>query len=457
MKRVLVTFVLALTAGAMAQGAAQPPAQQPAQQPPAQASAPGGEQQNIPTSQKVIKDQAEYNAYITALNMTDPAAKGAAMEAFVAQYPNSVVKIDALEQAMGAYQAANKPDKVESVANQILQLDPRHVRALAIVTAIKQTQAQQPAQFAELRQLGERGLQALPTWQKPEGMTDADYQKFKVQMQGIFAGAAGFSALQQKDYAAAKQFYTQAVQADPNNFADYYRLAVADLEAVPQDLAGFWYGAKAINLAQAQNNQAAVNSMSPYLTSRYKKFHGAMDGWDQIVASAAQGTAPPAGFAIKPAPTVCELAANAVQQSGGKIDLSFSDRETVLSCRDKSPANKAAADAVWQDLQTLQKNGEAKLKIPVKVIAVPDHSTLDVAVGEDNQTANKADMKVQMEKPMTKPPAVGSTMDIVGVISDYTPDPFMFTMTKGELPAAKAPAKKAPAHRGATKKKKKAA
>jgi hypothetical protein len=46
-------------------------------------------------------------------------------------------------------------------------------------------------------------------------------------------------------------------------------------------------------------------------------------------------------------------------------------------------------------------------------------------------------------------------LDIIGVISEYTPDPFMFTMTKGELPApAKPPAKKTPARRpGATKKK----
>jgi hypothetical protein len=54
-----------------------------------------------------------------------------------------------------------------------------------------------------------------------------------------------------------------------------------------------------------------------------------------------------------------------------------------------------------------------------------------------------------MEKPMTKPPAVGSTIDIIGVISEYTPDPFMFTMTKGELPVAK-PAAKPPA-KGAAK------
>jgi hypothetical protein len=64
-------------------------------------------------------------------------------------------------------------------------------------------------------------------------------------------------------------------------------------------------------------------------------------------------------------------------------------------------------------------------------------------------------MRVQMEKPMTKPPAPGTSMDVIGVISDYTPDPFMFTMTKGELPVAKAaPAHKAPAKKGTTTKKK---
>jgi hypothetical protein len=86
----------------------------------------------------------------------------------------------------------------------------------------------------------------------------------------------------------------------------------------------------------------------------------------------------------------------------------------------------------------------------VKVIAAtPD--AMDVAISEDNAAAGKADMHVAMEKPMTKPPAVGSSTDIIGVISEYTPDPFMFTMTKGELPAAKAPAK-GPARKGAAKK-----
>jgi hypothetical protein len=56
---------------------------------------------------------------------------------------------------------------------------------------------------------------------------------------------------------------------------------------------------------------------------------------------------------------------------------------------------------------------------------------------------------------MTKPPAVGASVDVIGVISEYTPDPFMFTMIKGELPAAKparTPARKGAAKKGAKKK-----
>src|SRR6185312_1214327 len=217
MKRVLVTLVLALTTAAWGQGsspaqqppAAQPPAagQQPAGQPPAgQQPAGAGQQANIPTSQKVIKDPAEYNAYITALNTTDPAAKGAAMEAFVAQYPNSIVKIDALEQAMGAYQQANNQQKVEQIARQILAIEPNNVRALAIVVFLERGQVKDAATGAKARADAERGLQELHNRKNPEGVSPADYEKMKNQMANIYAGTAAFGALQQKDYANAAKY-----------------------------------------------------------------------------------------------------------------------------------------------------------------------------------------------------------------------------------------------------------
>jgi tetratricopeptide (TPR) repeat protein len=462
MKRVLVTLVLALTTAAWGQGSTpsqQPPAGQPATQPPAgqQPAAAGESQANVPTSQKVIKDPAEYNAYITALNTTDPAAKGAAMEAFVAQYPQSIVKIDALEQAMGAYQQANNQQKVEQIARQILTMEPNNVRALAIVVYIERGQIKDAASGAKARADAERGLQELPNWKTPDGVSPADYEKMKNQMMGIFAGTAAFGALQQKDYANAQKFYEQALKVDPNDLGNNYQIAIALLESNPSNPLGFWYGAKALSIAQKQNPQA-FQAWSPYFLSRYKKYHGNTDDWNQRMATAATETAPPANFvaSIPLAPTPCDLAAQAVQQNDPGT-LSFSDWELVLSCRDKTPANKDAAEKVWAAIQAKEKNGEARLRIPVKVIAVTDPSTMDVAISEDNQAANKADTHVTMDKPMTKPPAVGANTDIIGVISEYTPDPFMFTMTKGELPAvkpvAKTPARKGPAKKGTAKKK----
>src|SRR5215471_12742425 len=85
--------------------------------------------QRSTANQKVIKDPAEYQAYISALNTKDTAQRGAAMEAFVRNYPDSVAKIDALEQAMSAYQRAENYNKVEEVAKRILVQWPNSVRA----------------------------------------------------------------------------------------------------------------------------------------------------------------------------------------------------------------------------------------------------------------------------------------------------------------------------------------
>ncbi|HEU4416814.1 MAG TPA: hypothetical protein VFT65_18640 [Candidatus Angelobacter sp.] len=464
MRKVLVTFVLALTTAALAQGTSpsqQPSAQQPgAQQPGAQPSAaqqPGAadSQANVPTSQKVIKDPAEYNAYITALNTTDPAAKGQAMEAFVQQYPNSIVKIDALEQAMGAYQQAGNQPKVEQIARTILQIEPGNVRALAIVVFLERGQVRDAASGAKARTDAERGLQELTTWKNPAGVNAADYEKMKTQMEGIFAGTAAFGALQQQDFVSARKYYEEALKVDPNDLANNYQMSLALLQPNPIDATGFWYGAKALSIAQ-KTNPAAAQQWSPYFLSKYKKYHGNTDDWNQRIATAATQTAPPADFvaSIPLAPTTCDLAAQAVQQNGAD-QLSPGDWEMVLACRDKTPANKTAADQVWAAIQAKEKNGEAKLKIPVKVIAVTDPSTLDVAFSDDNQAANKADMKVTLEKPMTKQLAPGAMTDVIGVISEYTPDPFMFTMTKGELPAAKPAAKTGVKKKGTTAGKKK--
>jgi hypothetical protein len=436
MRTVLVTFVLVLSGAALAESTqSTPPA--------------AGQQANAPASQKVIKDPAEYNAYMTALNTQDAAAKAQAMEAFIAQYPSSVVKMDALQQAMGAYQQSNNQAKVLDVANRILKEDPNDVRALAIVTFIEKNKASTPDDFAKVRQMGERGLNALPTAQKPEGIAAADWEKLKTQMKEIFAGSAGFAALQAKDFGAAKNYLQQSVQVDPNNLEDVYRLSLAYLESNPIDKTGLWYIARAYHLAQG--NAKAQQQFASYGKSKYRHYHGSNDGWDQFLASVGGQTTPPADIPIAPAPSPQEVACNLIRDNDPKT-LSIGDLEYVLQYRDSGAAcNKDAATRAWQavlDKQKDPKGDPAKLKINVKVIsATPD--AIEAAITDENQQSSKADLHVVMGKPITRLPAAGSMVDVIGTISDYTPSPFMFTMKDGEIPAAKPPARKPAVRRGA--------
>jgi tetratricopeptide (TPR) repeat protein len=444
MKKALVAVVLALAIVVTAQ---QPT--QPGQQPGANTSPGQQPGANTPPSQKVIKDPAEYDAYIKALNTPDPAAKGAAMEAFVKQYPQSVVLTDALIEARAAYQKAGNQAKVEEIARRILQLTPNDVTSLAIITFMDRAKAASGDQAAlkEACTDTQTGLEQLPNWKKPDGVSDADFAGMRKETENIFDGAAGFCALQKKDYTNARTYYLKALESNPNDLTNNYQLAIAYLETDPIDLRGFWYGAKAIALAG--NNAATVNAISPYIKAKYKKYHGKAEDWDQFAASVASQTAPPSpeelAKVITPAPTPCDFAVQAARDNPPD-QLSFSDKEFILSKAGCSPANKDAADKIWQSIQTMEKNGEARLEIPIKVIAATK-DTVDAAVSDDNQAANKADLHVQLEKPTLKPPAPGTMTKIIGVITNYMPEPFMFTMEKGALPEPKTPAHRAPARK----------
>lgn len=422
MRRVLV-FIAALVLGAIT-------APQPAQ-----CSESSQQSAQVPTSQKVIRDPNEYNAYMTALNTRDPSAKASAMEAFVKQYPQSVVLTDALEQAMDAYRQAGNEAKLETTARLILQRKPDAIAALAILAYLDRYKATNgdKAALQEACGYAQTGTNQVRGWQKPDEMSEADFQRMKTQMVEIFNGASGFCSLEKKDYGAAQGFYLEAIQNDANDLQDTYQLTISYLEEDPIDLRGFWYGAKAISLAG--NNAATASGIARYVKAKYKKYHGQVDDWDSFATVAVSQTTPPSAQQlakrIPRAPTLCELAVQAVRDNPPD-QLSFSDKEFILAETNCSPANKDAADKVWESIQAMERNGQARLEIPAKVISATKN-TLEVAVSDDNQASNKPDLHVALKEPVAEPPAPGTMVKIFGVITKYTPDPFIFTMEKGQL------------------------
>jgi tetratricopeptide (TPR) repeat protein len=229
------------------------------------------------------------------------------MENFIARYPNSVVKMDAMEQAMAAYQQLGITQKVEQTALRILQIEPAHVRALAIVAYLRRTAATASGDAKMAQEAGayaRTGLAALPKWPKPEGISDEDFQKIRNEMAVIFHGAAGFAALEAKDYGAARDAFLKSLAIHPNDMQDNFQLAMAKLQMTPVEVNGFWYAAKAISLAQAQNNSSAADAIGEYARKMYIRYHGSEEGWQRLLTAAAGQNAPPEDFesAIKSDP-----------------------------------------------------------------------------------------------------------------------------------------------------------
>ncbi|MBL6613507.1 MAG: hypothetical protein ISP45_05835 [Reyranella sp.] len=388
-------------------------------------------------SRSSFANPAEYDNYHAALNNRDPAKRATAMEVFVAWYPNSVLRNEALEHAMAAWTAAKEPAKADFVAGKLLQLDPDNLHALANRVYAGRTRAVQgdKAAIAPMVAAAERGVTALAAWQKPASLDDAAFTQTKQQMSAVFNGALGYAALQAKDYDKARLYYRESVAADPENLQDVYQLAVSQLEGTPLDALGFWFAARSIAIARAARNDTAANDIDRYVRSRYRLYRGSEEGWDQLLARVVAGErAPPGGFvkSIPRALTPAELALQLVEEHDPG-SLSFADWALILRLRDATPANRAAAEKLWTAIVDKQaQGGGTRLKIPIKVIsATPD--SLEAAITEEAQAGNVADLHVVMARPLAPLPAAGAKIAIVGTLSDYRPQPFLFTMTRAEL------------------------
>jgi tetratricopeptide (TPR) repeat protein len=267
------------------------------------AASPGPAKEDKPavaSSTPVIQDKAEYTAYMSALKSPDLLQRAGALEAFVRQYPNSIVKFGALEGAMFAYAQANSQAKAAEFAQIILKSDPNHVRALAIMTFVKRfSSAQNDSKAAaEVGSYAERGLKALAGWAKPNGMSDDEYAAARKQAEALLCGGAAYDALFRKNYEAARNYYLKALAIESSNLLDTYQLSIAELEMIPIDINGFWHIGRAIQLARAQNQPAAEQTFANYGKARYRIYHGSDEGWDAMVAQA-KGQAPPPGFTVQ--------------------------------------------------------------------------------------------------------------------------------------------------------------
>jgi len=445
MTRILLAVVLGASLGAGAQ-TAQPtqPSAAPAQSP---SAAPAQGQSQAP----VIKDPAEYNAYVAAVQGTDANAKISGLEAFLNQYPNSVMKTQALEILMISYQQTNNIPKTIEAANKLIAVDPCNERALALLAYLDRMLAQGGDKNAaqDLVDGKKDGQQGLSCFDK---VTDPEIKKNQAQMEQIFNSVIGVADLQDKDYPDAIKSLKPAVDASPNDFSIVYPLALAywpdpKTPTTPDNsMNAIWYASRASAVAPAQ----AQAQIEKYARSLYVRYHGADDGWADVLAKAKAGGAPPADLStlIKPAPTPSEQAHKMIQataDSEGKLHpekLDFATWEFVL--QNGTPDDQ---QTVWNAIK-----GKSVQMVGAVISTTP--TQFMIAGSSDDIDAKKADITLNFEDkvpPRLIPKDGSDNFQFQGEPSSYTPNPFMMVMDKGALLRSKpeTPAKK-PVHKSAS-------
>lgn len=388
------------------------------------------------SGQITIKDPAEYNDYTNAVGQSTPAAKAAAIEAFLTKYPNTVVKNDMLEQLMLAYQG--DPAKMLDAADRLLAADPGNLRGLATAVYLEKTQAQQKTNPTEAQPILDKAAGQATTGlsaTKSGNISDADFQKLKTATAPIFDSAIALDDANKKDYSGAIAAYTNELKAYPDpaqtqsgpGLNDTYLLGQAYAQQTPPDLKNAaWFLTRAAQFAPAQA-KPQIEKAAEYF---YNKYHGSMDGYPAVQTLAQANLFPPDAYNPTPAPpppSPADLAAQTVASTPDLKTLSLGDQEFILFNGKPEDAQK-----VWDVLKG------HRVQVPGTVISATAES-VQLAVTEDNKQSKKADFTVNMKTPLKSVPAIGSNVTYDSTFDSYTPNPPMITLSDGE-PPAKAPA-----------------
>jgi tetratricopeptide (TPR) repeat protein len=339
-----------------------------------------------------IKDPAEFNAYQMFSTQTDPKQKASAGEDFLTKYPQSVVKNAILDSLIDVYQQTGDADKALSAASRLLQVDPNNMKALFISVYLKKQQCAKTSDAQtcdDASALAQKGLQAT----KPTAVADADWKKQTDASYPLFHSAIAMDdALSKKDFKAAQAEYTSELklysddQSKSMGLNDTLLLAQAysqpgSTQNLPQAV---WFYSRVWDFAPA-NYKAQIE---PKLEYYYKKYHGGLDGLDQLKQQAQASLFPPGTFNLTPAKSPQEQIHDLIASTPDLTTLALADKETILAFGAKEDGDK-----LWGLLQGKQ------TPVPGIVISA-DANQIKVAVTQDAKDAKVPDFIVNLKEPL---------------------------------------------------------
>ncbi len=197
---------------------------------PAGTEAEGWQRQKAATleSNKDNINYIEEAVYLVDYRTADPAKRAAALTHFAQVFPDSPYANQALGVAATSYQQAQNIPKMLEVANGLLAKDPNN---LGMLLLLSDYYSEQGEHLDKAEASANKAITLLGSAQKPEGVTDEQWQKEISLQKGLALSSLGQVSIQKKDNAqAAANFKAAAPLLKPDDGSygrNQYRLGFA--------------------------------------------------------------------------------------------------------------------------------------------------------------------------------------------------------------------------------------
>lgn len=180
---------------------------------------------------------AEEDAAIKAFRaapVTDMTKKNQMGEEFLQKYPQSRYRPEVYSMLVRGYLSLNQIEKMETVGDKEIELNPNDAQTLAIVgsTLPRAMNASTPdpqKRLDKAEQYSKKALEVLPTLVKPAELSDADFLKAKDQTSALAYSGLGLVAFRRSRFGEAVANFEQAVKLDPiPDPVNFYLLGLSD-------------------------------------------------------------------------------------------------------------------------------------------------------------------------------------------------------------------------------------
>lgn len=392
----------------------------------------------------------EYNAYVDTTRNEDPNQQIQAIETFLQNYPNSILRAFVFPSYFQAAWQVNQYDKVMTAVDGFLGMERSEVEDLYKQSNYNDQQIQytyyrgylsyaysflqtangkSDAVANQAAGHARRGLElhdALYGQFQPPADQREQFEQTKRQEESAFHTVLAYNAWRTKDYRAAAREYGLLVKNAPTDPAINYRLGLAHLQKEPSDYrTGFWHLARSVAMGIPKSDD-----IKEFLTTRVAAYEQAVPECiqaevDGLVAHAEDATAPPADWRLL---------------SGDRVNAVRDDMSLQRILDDLQAGGETAKLMYLASCGSEIGVGEdGQPDLYVKVLAVTEETdnlvTLRVAAGQEAADAGIANMEVRIAAPEAATKLKEEdVVRVSGTISNYLSDPqFLLQLAQGRV------------------------